>query len=210
MSQKFKIFVEGSTDSKFIVDLVQNRFNAELEREQVVVTGGFGRLFCAENLTQLERIQDEEGINLVIFDTDREEHISEESFEIRKSLLVNQAEDKKIEIKLFLFPNNRDDGDLELLLQQIANPVVYKPFSACFEPYFDCLHAYNRQYQSETGKDLKVWPEKIRRKLALINFLNFHYQESNANKRNYTDTNFWDLNSPALNPLIAFLRPHFS
>ncbi len=210
MKKLLRIFVEGSTDEKFLTDLIRVRFGKIISKSELIITGGWSNLFNEENINVIQLVAAQDGSSLVIFDTDKDSDIVEESFVIRQELLINKAKQNKVLINLFLFPSNEEDGDIESLLQTIANPVVYKPFAACFEPYFDCLHAYNRQYQSETGKDLKVWPGKIRRKLALINFLNFHDQESNANKRDYTDTNFWNPNSPALHPLIEFLRPHFS
>lgn len=211
MSQKkFKIFVEGVTDVKFISDIISHKFNVEPKAEWFVITGGFGKLFSEKSLNQLKRIQDDEGTNLVIFDTDKSFDSIEESFEIRHNFLLNKSNESEILIKLFLFPNNQDAGDRELLLQQIANPLVYEPVAICYESYFDCLHTYNEEYQRKKGMSLSIPPQRLKRKLTLSNFLSFHDQRKDEDKRNYADTDFWDLNHPALNPLIDFLRPHFS
>jgi hypothetical protein len=210
MKKLLRIFVEGSTDLRFLTDLVWIHFGKTLNKSEIIVTRGWSNLFNEENLNIIQLVAAQGGSSLVIFDTDKDSDIVEESFVIRRELLINKAKKNKVLIDLFLFPNNKEDGDIESLLQTIANPNVYEPVATCYESYFDCLQEYNQRYQSETGIRLNIFREKDRRKLALRNFLSIHGQKSDEHKRNYTDTNFWNFNSPALHPLIDSLRPHFS
>ena len=84
---------------------------------EIVGTGGWINL---QNLVfEFESNSDVGGTNLVIFDADEERN--------NGGFMKRQAEIKNlipttIKFKLFLWPDNKTDGDFELLLSKIVNP----------------------------------------------------------------------------------------
>ena len=204
-----RIFVEGPTDKKFLTDLIQRRLMRLIPDDLFVETGGWGGLFNKDdslfrenNLNILRIVNAQNGVNLVVFDTDH-------NFEERRRVLLEKAELNDVTFELFLFPDNQNTGDRETLLLQIVNPIAFLPVSQCFTPYFDCLQKVNEQRRIDTGNNLKIWPKKEERKMGLINYLQFHGQETSERKRDYTNPEYWNLYDPALNELIQFLTPFF-
>lgn len=202
MSQPIcRIFVEGVTDEKFLKDLIRVRFGVKVEDKLFVQTTGYGSLYSEKNLNILQRVQDDGGMNLVIFDADN-------NFEERNNELKTKAEINKVNIKLFLYPTNNGPGDRESLLQMIASVEKYLPFSKCFDPYMECLKDYKKTYDAGKSREDKL--DVPNRKVAIHNYLKIHRKEATERKRDYADVNYWDMNNQQLTPLINFLRLYFS
>ncbi|EJB34210.1 hypothetical protein HPNQ4076_0455 [Helicobacter pylori NQ4076] len=76
----------------------------------------------------------------IIFDADKKEsQESDAGFDNKLKYIREKFKEKRIDFpreQIFLFPNNKDDGDLETLLLKIAN---HKEFINCFEGYLDCI-----------------------------------------------------------------------
>ena len=92
----------------------------------------------------------------------------------------------------FLIPNDSEPGDLETLLERIAvsgHRVVYE----CFQQYEDCLQSKSESYHLPNSKA---------RIFAYCEALDI---ETNANRRDYGDSSYWNLSAPVLNPLKDFL-----
>jgi hypothetical protein len=204
-----RIFVEGTTDIKFLKDLVRYEFGQTINDEIIIHIGGWGNLFGETNLNILRLVADQEGASLVIFDADGDED-EEMTCEQKRQHILEKSNEHSVSFDLFLYPNNIDSGDREALLQKIANPLVFKPFYDCFKAYYECLREYDNQYKVRTGIVLKLLSKRPERKVSLFNYLKFHGQESGENKRDYADEAYWNLNSDSLIPLKDFLRPHFS
>lgn len=194
-----KFFVEGVTDVKFIRDFIFATFNRLIDESFFVTTGGYGSLFNEANVNQLQIINDNGGANLVIFDADSD-------FTKRRQELISKSEKYSIQINLFLFPNNEESGDRESFLQKNANPEKYSPFATCFDSYMACLMAYNSQLIMAGNTPLNNLPN---RKVSIHNYLKIYGQEAIERKRNYTDSNFWDLTHEYSKPLKEFLSPYF-
>lgn len=202
MSQVFsRIFVEGVTDVKFLKDLIRVHFGVKVSDELFVQTSGHGSLYNEKNLNLLQRVNDEGGQSLVIFDADND-------FDKRSEELMTNAKNNKIDIRLFLYPKNDGPGDRESLLQMIANSETYLPFAKCFDPYMECLKGYKVTYDFGKSKNEKL--DVPNRKTAIHNYLKIHRQESTERKRDYTDDTYWNIRSQQLTPLIDFLGLYFS
>ena len=96
-------------------------------------------------------------------------------------------------IETFLLPNNSDSGCLETLLEAMAvgpHRVVY-----------DCLDAYGRCVRSHSPK--YHLPDVKARIYAYCEALGI---KTAATERDYSDSDHWNLNAPALGPLTDFLR----
>ncbi len=132
---------------------------------------------------------DNDGINLVIFDADN-------NFTERKKEIEKKKEEFDIQFELFLFPNNQDSGDFEILLESISNK-EHKCIFECFDKYQNCLSSKNTTY---------ILPN---RKARIFAFLETLGEETQPKKRNYCVEKCWDLNSAILNSLKIFLTEKF-
>ncbi|GAA7442508.1 hypothetical protein MM0357_01390 [Helicobacter pylori] len=123
------IFVEGPSDRLFLgVYLFYLYFQEKFPIKNFKVQNVDGKNNLSKRLLEIEKYDK----TLIIFDVDKNyESNKKEILEV-----VSKTKQTISEEQIFLFPNNRDDGDLETLLLKIAN---HKEFINCFESYLDCI-----------------------------------------------------------------------
>jgi hypothetical protein len=212
----FKIFVEGN-DVRFLHDYIEHLFKTTLKAEKgkygniktsdkIIKTDGWTVLNSTvnkgENLRrQMKENMDEGGINLIIFDADY-------NFEERKKEIFEWKNKYNLDFELFLFPNNKDAGTLEYLLERIINP-HNAPIFDCWEDFEECLKT-----KTTCAKNPLTIPAK---KSKIYAYMETLHGETDSEKekvkdpnRNFKDTHCWDLDAEALNPLKAFLQQHLS
>ncbi len=203
---KCKIYIEGVADQKFIADFINFHYGIKLikgsdkngikQNENLIEIGSIDnrekiiKAFFARNSLQ--------GItNIIIFDADK-------GINKRKKELQNLKTKYNVDFEFFLFPNNKDAGDLEDLLMKIINPDNGKIFD-CWDEYEKCLQ--------EISSDLTL-PAKKTKIYAylepLLGETNSQKEQIKEAKRNYTNKNHWNLNSEYLNPLKSFLDKFFN
>ncbi|MCU0352810.1 MAG: hypothetical protein MUD08_03580 [Cytophagales bacterium] len=202
MDRPVLIFVEGDGDELFIKKYLEF---LSLPVVEIVATGGFKKLSSEVVRNRFFANTDAGGINLVIFDADRD--TNDGGFEKRKNHLTGQKADLKLEFELFLFPNHQEDGEFENLLEKIIadkNRFVLD----CFDTYLSCLQTRNSEY-----KDLNLPPVKSKMYSYWDVLPKSRSQKEafkNKGERFYHDPNFFDLNHPYLEPLKSFLTKHLS
>ena len=183
------IFVEGKADEKFMRDFVMERFNYPLKpKVEIKQTKGKDSLSDFKN-----DFNSNPFTNLVIFDAD-------ESFHNRQSEITGKKQGLSIDFNLFLFPNNSDDGDLEILLRRIIRTTN--------EPIFDCFKILDRCLEAIQGKMLHPLNAKTR----IHNYVSILTDDNDLAKernRNYRNKDHWDLQHDHLNTLFTFLEPYF-
>jgi hypothetical protein len=212
----FKIFVEGN-DVKFLHDYVEYLFKTSLDGEKgkygnikksdkIIKTDGWTVLNSAvnkgENLRrQMKENMDEGGVNLIIFDADNH-------FEQRQKEILDWKSKYDLDFELFLFPNNKDAGTLEYLLETIINP-QNTPIFDCWEDFEACLQTKN----TCTNNPLTI-PAK---KSKIYAYMETLHGETDSEKekvkdpnRDFKDANCWNLDAETLNPLKNFLQQHLS
>ncbi|MCF6364834.1 MAG: hypothetical protein L3J35_01390 [Bacteroidales bacterium] len=202
---KCKIYVEGVADQKFIADFINYYYNISLikgsDREGVSQTDNLIEIGGIDNKEKITKAFFErnslQGItNIIIFDAD-------EDIKKRKKELQDLKSEYNVGFEFFLFPNNKDAGDLEDLLMNIINPDNNKIFN-CWDGYEKCL--------LKISSDLTL-PAK---KTKIYAYLEPLLGETNSQKekikevnRDYTNKNHWNLNSEYLVPLKSFLDKFF-
>lgn len=104
----------------------------------------------------------------------------------------------KEDIDVFLWPNNKDDGDFEIMLEHIVQREKHKLFFDCFNDYEICV---SQKYDTPN------------RKGKFHTFMNAHRELSGETKKKFGkgewlffDKNYWDWDAPYLNPLRDFLK----
>lgn len=102
------------------------------------------------------------------------------------------------ELDIFLWPNNHDDGDFEMMLEHIVRRDKHKVFFDCFNDYEVCV---SKQYETPN------------RKGKFHTFINAHREISGETKKKigkgkwlFENKNYWDWDNAYLNPLMEFLK----
>lgn len=206
MKKRFRIFVEGDADKKFISDYYHHLFQEKAPQYSInhtgdlkgEKTGGYKKLSDEINIREMRINEDQGGVNLVIFDADKD-------VEARRKELEAIKEQYNVNFELFLLPNNKDKGALEDLLENIINPNN--------RPIFDCWEKYEKELVTldipgRTPPPLTT-PAK---KTKIYGYLEALLGESNTQKelikevnRNYENTQHWNLDAEYMEPLREFL-----
>ena len=133
-----RIYLETGkkTTSEYVfVDTIIKHRGISSEKYEIECVNGKDSLHQLKNKMQETTL--EGGINLVIFDADSADNGG--GFEKRKSILLQQLEDMKVEASLFLFPDNQNDGDVEVLMETLVLKDKHKRFFSCYNGYEMCL-----------------------------------------------------------------------
>ncbi len=175
------VFVEGKDDEHFIKCLLKHINIANVDIAPI--GGGVSKLPKVAN--EIKKRQDAGSQIAFVLDANS-------NFEERCAEFLRQKDKLELPDRFFLLPNNKDEGCLETLLEEMAIPdhrVVYD----CLEKYGDCLRSKEGDYQLLNHKG---------RIYAYCEALNI---ETHPSKHNYGDPEYWNLNTPALEPLKQFL-----
>lgn len=202
MREDYKIFVEGIADKRFLEQLIEYHFGYKKE-DGIVVTGGYTNLLSADTentyLNQMNRNSDDGGINLVIFDAD-------EDREKRRKELLEWRTKNGADFELFLFPDDRSEGELEDLLEQIINP-DNRPVMDCWSMYENALKEISLPWKN--GEALTIPAKKTKIYAYLEVLLGASKSEKKKIKeanREYINVNHWNLNSIKLSEgILEFL-----
>ena len=197
-----KIFVEGIADVVFLRQYVKHLYGVELDADSIINVDGWEKIKNEEFITQLRHNSDDAGINLVIFDADKD-------CEARRTELEKVAQDNGVAFDLFLFPNNADSGELETLLMRIINP-QNQPVAECWDRYEDDLKKQSVPWKTPTT------PTTPSIKTRVYAYLEALVGESKSQKklikeaeRKYDNVNHWNLDSSELESLKTFLDKYF-
>ena len=175
------IFVEGKEDLFFL-----KYYLSHIEKDSLSIAlrqaGGKDRIvkeYIRQLIGELEREHGHELEIKIIIVFDANENTKEE---ISSKL-------RGLKYKLFLFPDNSSEGNIEDLLEKIILPNKQDIFE-CFEAYKKCLTEKNKDYQLPDKK------AKI-----------YSYKEALGAKHGEEQfkPEHWNFDSPALDPLKNFL-----
>jgi hypothetical protein len=188
--KKVTFFVEGKADKKFISDYLISIGIEKVNDIQFVLIDSNTEAAIQNRKVDFERSTAKGNINLLIFDADGNKSTTEIELQRIKTKL-------SIDFEIFLFPNNSDQGNLEILLEQIIN-AKHQPIFDCFESYQQCLGLKSSEYKVPATKT-KIY--------AFVDTLVSKNDEKFAKEENrdYLNTNHWDLTLNYLTPLKSFL-----
>ena len=205
MVKRFLIIVEGEADKKFFKDYFHHLFN-EKSPEGCIIhpgkdgdTGGYQKLRSEDAIGIMRQNTDLGGINLVIFDADKD-------MEKRRSELLAIKEEFGVEFELFLLPNNKDAGALEDLLENIINP-DNKPVMDCWQTYEGELGKV--RIPTKTPPTLTIPAKKTKIYAYLETLLKDTKEQKKLIKdanRNYENTQHWNLDAEYLETSRKFLK----
>lgn len=205
MMKRFRVFVEGDADKKFVSDFYHHLFHEKAPQFSINHTGdlkgdksgGYKKLSEEINIREMRINSDQGGVNLVIFDAD-------DDIEARRQELETIKEQYHVEFELFLFPNNQDAGALEDLLENIINPDNHS--------IMDCWEDYEKELvkldiPGRTPPPLTT-PAKKTKIYGYLEALLFKNQKEliKEKKRDYENTKHWNLDAEYLEPLRKFMK----
>ena len=172
-----KIIVEGDSDKKFLESYLRH-LNIR-NYTKIVAIGG------KDNIVNHIELKKEDFI--IIFDAD-------DDYNESKINIENQLEKLDIENdKIFLFPNNKDTGNLETLIEKIA---IHKEVLQCYENYESCI-----DYLIDKIPDLKHQAKKSK-VFAYMSGFGF---KNPIDAKSFDLTPYVDFDNIYLNDLQEFL-----
>jgi hypothetical protein len=215
------IFVEGDADMKFVSDYIAHikpDAKIEIDRKQrpsmakvyqneslMAVVHGLNGWADIENMkTAIAQYKDEGNDVLVIFDADTSKNNG--GFAVRKQQISSYGLSLD---GIFLFPNNKDDAELETLLENIINEKNKSIFD-CWDKYELCLQEYASK---KTGKTLTTPAKKSKIYAYLSALLDGSKKQQSLAKdpnRNYSEAEHWNLDAEYLWPLKEFLLKYLT
>ncbi len=202
-----QIFLESEHDKTVEADFMQKFLchitGSEEWKEQIKIIPLNGKDNLRNSVNTFQDNSDAGGINLVVFDAD--EVVNLGGFEKRKEELLNQRTDLSIEFELFLFPNNADDGDFEILISHLINQ-KHKELLECFNDYELCVGGI----KDENRMSVYKIPARKSKMYTYIDSMKKPQREDKAFKNknhNYFFENkeYWDLDAEYGESLKKFL-----
>jgi hypothetical protein len=201
-----KIIVEGN-DKIFIEKFISLKLAKTKDVDfEVINAGGWTTLNLLS--AKLNEFTDSGDKICLVFDSDTSQN--QGGFAIRLKQLQEKISElgvklgKTINVEIFLWPNNNQDGDFEVVLEEISNnkrKVIY----SCFNDYESCI-----QTKLDANSLTYNLPLRKSRIFAYTETL----PESKTKKKNiewktgdylFEKIDYWDLDSAFLKPLHDFL-----
>ncbi len=171
------ILVEGRHDKHFLQNYLKH---LGIDNVEIQHTDGKDNLEnYKKNIIKNDSIK-------IIFDADDDLELAKENI---KNQLGKEFFDK---CEFFLIPNNKDKGNLETLIENIAKEeCVLK----CFDHYTECLKTLQEKNQNI----------KLPAKKSKVYAYNHSFGYNNGDKNYKIDNTYFDLDNEYLTPLKEFL-----
>ncbi len=206
-----KIYIEGKNkkvpESEFL-SAILNHIGVTTDKYEIVHINGYTSLLDAVNGANVEVMRansDSGGKNLVVFDADTPANNG--GFGERQKELIDKGKALSLDFDLFLWPDNKGDGDVEVLMESITRKDLYPEFFDCFSKYEHCIS----QRKNEKGEPFYTTPNRKGKLHTYFNSLPI----SNAKKNKFgsgvwrwTDNDIWNLDAESLNSIKEFLLKH--
>ncbi len=204
-----KIFIEAkkpqTSECCFLETILKNEFPDKIYN--IICMDGVDNLFNQGILTLIRTFQDNGDKVIVILDADTID--KKWGFEARKSNTMEKMQENEIDFPFFLYPNNHDDGDFEVLLESMARKDLHDKWWDCFSDYETCVTGI----RDKSGDPKYFLPN---RKAKLHTYISSQRLNNASRKRIgsgqwlFDDTNYWDLSRSEGRPLVEFLSENLA
>lgn len=199
------IFIEAEkaeTSEHFFLKALLSKYFPNIEYEFIFMRG-VANLFN-ETILNLLRSKMEEGSNcFAILDADTKE--KGWGYERRKAYVEKCQQQYGVQFSFFLYPDNINDGDVELLMEQLARKDLHPTFFSCFRQYEMCIGGEvdsqgNQRYNTPDLKG-KLYTYMSAQKLS-----NVQRHRLGRGDWLFDNLQYWDLSRNAVQPLVDFLK----
>lgn len=195
---------KDTPEHHFITTILQKFFPRK--KVEIIPMDGVDNLFNASIINLILQAIETGSNVMAIIDADTKE--KGWGFDKRKSDIENKQQNKKISFPFFLYPNNKDDGDVETLMETIARRDLHSIFFDCYEDYEKCIR------NAKDHKSKLPLYNIPNRKGKLHTFISAQ-QLSNQQRRHigkgdwlFECETLWNLDNSALEPLKEFFATH--
>jgi hypothetical protein len=211
--RRYLVIVEGKADVNFLRDYLKHLFKAgpfkieEIGNEIIIefpeihikflVLRGYTVIATTKLRTRIQSEIDQAYKLVLIQDADDP---SKENGGVNNRLdyLHKIKQELKFEFDTFLFPNNKDDGDLETLLLMIAKKEQYASYFGNYKTYADNIKSFSDEAHGT---------ELLQRKFIVFNYFQAYFGMERAKEENREfDEKYWDLTKECMKPLQQFLE----
>lgn len=195
------VFIEArkkeTSEYHFIDDFIGRHLGIPENGYTIECANGWGNLKNMGSRLQLSSFDGSK--NLIIFDADSPQNGG--GFNKRKEEFLNIIRELNADASLFLFPNNHDDGMFEDLLKHIMVHDGHERFFDCYHDYTECLgddyiHPNLKGEVFTYISSMKSLPNRTRKNLG-------------SGDWQFTNSNYWNLNSEFLSPLKKFIQDNY-
>ena len=191
----FRIFTESKADEKFLKDFIEDVFSLSLSEKHFDTLRGWSGYKADGDIKSsiIQNSVDDKNISILILDADND-------FKQRQNYILEDFRKFNIPVRLFLFPNNSSNGNIEDLLSNIA---VDRKLMDCFLEYEKCVKAYPKKLN-----DSRIY--SYLDMLLIENYKDGKGRDLRREEfRNYKNEEHWNLQHEFLQPLKEFLTPFF-
>ena len=203
-----KIFIEGKNkkvpESEFLRAVLQH-IGVTSDQYELIHTDGYKNLLdsaITSNIEIMRANSDAGGRNLVIFDADTA--FNKGGFSLRQGELLERKTVLGLEFELFLWPDNKGDGDVEMLMESVARKDLYPEFFECFGKYEHCMS----QRKNDKGEPFYTTPNRKGKLHTYFNAIPISKTKKDGFGKGswrWDDTEIWNLDAETLQPLKEFL-----
>ena len=192
-----------TNEQDFVEKIIAHYFPKAVVSKDFEVVGVDGWINIANQSYDFKQNTDESGTNLVVFDADEDRNGG--GFEKRKSSLEDFKKQAGIEFDLFLWPDNKGDGDFELLLSKVIN-AKHQCLLDCYDEFENNVRQHDPQEEKYVtpGRKGKMYTyETLHKGLQKLG------NEIKAGYWQFDNPEYWNLEGEKLNPFVEFLTPYF-
>lgn len=199
-----KIFIEArnkNTAEYHFIRAILNIFFPERDVDFIFMDG-IGNLFKEAIVNQISLAQ-ENGEQVIVL-ADADTITKGYGYAKRKAEIDNGMAAHALSFSYFLYPDNQNDGDVEVLMEKAARHDLHSKFFDCFEDYEKCVSGVkdesgeqkynvpNLKGKLHTYMSAQKLPGKLRKRFGLGDWL-------------FDNNDYWNLDVDALQPLKDFL-----
>lgn len=204
-----KIFIEAKnnkTSEYYFLKTIIDIFFPDIE-VKFIFMDGIGNLYNETNLNQISLAQ-ESGEKVVVL-ADADTVAKGFGYAKRKEDIEKGMAACSLSFPYFLYPDNQNDGDVEVLMESAAQRDLHSTFFDCFEDYEKCVSGV----KNESGESVYNVPnskgklhtymtaQKLSRKLC---------NRFGSGDWLFDNKDYWNLDVDALRPLKEFLAMHLN
>ena len=143
--------------------------------------------------------------NLVVFDADSDKNNG--GYEKRSEHLLRKRHELGLDFELFLWPDNRSDGEVEVLMESTARRDLYPEFFDCFGKYECCIS----RRKDDNGKQFYSTPNrkgKLHTYFTSLPISKTKKDKVGSGAWQWNNPEIWNLDSDSLIPIKEFLKKH--
>ena len=201
------IFIEAEkkeTAEYCFLTAIMTKYFPDVEYE-LIPMGGVDNLFNEVNMNLLRSKTAEGGNCMAILDADTLK--KGWGYSKRRADVEKKQQHQGVSFPFFLYPNNGNDGDVELLMENLARQDLHPTFFNCFRKYEMCV-AGELDAQGQQRYNTPDLKGKLHTYMSAQKLSNAQRKRLGRGDWLFDDLNYWDLGREAIQPLVTFFKRH--